>query len=67
MQARRAKPRISQEDARWFRDRHSKALDEIRELRYAVEQFARDLETGSLTGRLLAAELRGRIKNVRAR
>lgn len=60
-------PHISQRDARWFKDRHGKVMDENRELRHVVESFARHLDTGSLGEKLLARELRRRIDDVQVR
>jgi hypothetical protein len=56
---------ITQRDARWFRDEHAKEREHNRQLLEMIEVFAKDLERDSLTGTLIAKELRSRLDDVK--
>jgi len=56
---------VNARDGKWFQKQAAAHREEIRALRKLVLLFANELDTGGLSGQLLARELRTRLKTVR--
>ena len=52
-------------EGKWFQKQAAEHREEIRELRALIVRFADELAPGGLMGRLLADDLRARLKRVR--